>query len=251
MIAISEDAHDSNTPETSDVISTLSFWGKLTNLFFDPRKCFGSVGRTHEWIILWLLVSSISIIGFQPIKEIVRTSQMAEVNKQLDKSIVTDTQRAKILQSVNERFDNPLMMLLVPVSQLFVLLFVSAVLLFVGNVILGGTLSYLRILNCYAWTAMIVIPESLVTVPLVLAKGSTDVSIGLSVLTSSETGPFLKSFLTSFEFFGLWQVWLTSVALAVMTGVRTVRAIPVVMGAWLVWVLVKSGMSSLGLSFGG
>lgn len=248
MVQLNEGVTGGQAPEPE--APALSFGTKLWNLFFDPRKTFGSVRANHEWIILWVLTAAITIGAYLPIKSIVKETQMAQVVEQLDKTDLPEERREEILESVESRFENPMFLLFVPGSQLILLLLVSGFLLFIGNILLGGTTSYLKMLNAYAWTMMVVIPGSLITVPLILAKGSMDVSIGLGVFTSSETGAFVKTFLSSFELFGLWQLWLSSVAVAVLAGVETGKAVWAVLGIWLVWVLAQSGLAMLGMNFG-
>lgn len=226
----------------------LGFGAKLWNLFVDPRKTFSSVGRGHEWIILLILASVIAIGSYMPIKEYVRQDQISKIEEYLDKRPqVPPEQRAEILQSVSDRFDNPMNLLWVPVGYIIRLFVVAGILLFLGNIIHGGSIKFLRILNAYGWTLMIAIPASIVTIPMVMAKGSMDVSLGLGVLTSPETGEFLKSFLTSFEVFTLWQVWLSAVAIAVLAPTETGKAFWSVFVAWLVWVCIQSGLAAIGI----
>ncbi len=229
----------------------LGFFGKLWNLFVDPRKTFASIKPNHEWVILWVVVAAISICAYMPIKDVVKQSQIERVTEQLKANPqVTETQRAEILEKMESQFENPLYLLFVPATQLVVLAVVAGILLFLGNILLGGNCSYLKMLNAYAWTMMIVIPGSIVTVPMVMAKGSMDVSIGLGVLTSADTGPFIKKLISSFELFALWQVWLSSVAVSVLARVPGKKALVAVFVAWLVWVVVQGGLATLGVQFG-
>jgi len=237
-------------PEGDSDAPQLGFLGKLWNLFVDPKKTFASVGRNHEWVILWILASLISIGSFMPIKAIVKEARLDQVEEYLEAQNVPEERREEFRDGVRRQFDDPKYLLFVPATLLVALLIVSGILLFLGNIILGGDTSYLRMLNAYAWTGLIVIPATIVTIPLVMAKGSMDVSIGLGVLTSADTGPFLKKLLSSFELFALWQVWLSSVAVGVLAGVQTSKAFWAVFVIWLIWVMAQSGLAALGIPLG-
>lgn len=227
------------------------FLTKLWNVFVNPRRTFENVGGGHEWIILWLIIGAVSLAGYFPIKDIVKASQIEQVEAQLDKNpAISAEQRQEILNSMEENFENPLWALLGPVFQLVAMLFVAAVLLFLANIVLGGNTKFLPMLNAYAWTGMLTILGTLVVVPLVMAKGSMDVSLGLGVLTTADTGPFMKKLLTSFELFGLWQVWLSSVAVSVLGKAPTGKAFAAVFICWFVWVLAQSGLATIGVNFG-
>jgi hypothetical protein len=70
------------------------------------------------------------------------------------------------------------------------------------------------------------------------------------VLTSPDTGAFAKKVLTSFELFGLWQVWLSSVAVSVLAKAHVGKSLAAVFVAWFVWVLVQGGLATLGMNLG-
>ncbi len=239
-------------PETTPATSArMSFGAKFINIFTNPRRVFESLSGGHEWIILWLIVSSVAVAGYLPIKDIVKTTKIQEVQAQLDANPqVSAEQKSQILDRMEGQFNNPLWTLLTPVFFLIAMTIVAAVLLFIANIILGGNTRYLTCLNAYAWSMMVAIPATIVTVPLVMAKGSMDVSLGLGVLTSAETGAFLKKFMTSFEVFALWQVWLSSVAVSVLGKSSAGKAFAAVFVAWLLWVLIQGGLASIGMNFG-
>lgn len=229
----------------------MGFGAKLWNLFVDPRKTFASVTKNHEWLILWLIVSAVAVGSYLPIKPIVRQDQIKKIEDSLSQNPqITAEQRQEILDRVAGQFDNPLFLLIVPVSQLVMMFAVASILLFIGNIILGGSIGFQKMLNAYAWTTMLAIPAGIVTVPMVMAKGSLDVSLGLGVLTTPDTGAFIKSLLTSVEIFALWQVWLSAVAVSVLAPTDTKKAFWSVAAAWLVWIIVKAGLSTLGVNFG-
>ncbi|MBI3872871.1 MAG: YIP1 family protein [candidate division Zixibacteria bacterium] len=229
----------------------LGFGAKLWNVLFDPRKTFANVGSNHEWVIIWLILSVGSLAAYQPMKPIIKQSQMAQFEEQMKKNEgMTAEQKQQIRDRMESQFDNPIWQLVVPVAELIMIVLVGGILMFLGNIILGGNTSYRQMLNAYAWTTMLAIPGWLVTVPLVLARGSMDVSIGLGALTSAETGVFIKTLLTKFELFGLWQVWLSSVAVSVLANVRAGKAFVAVFVTWFIWVVMQSGLATLGIRFG-
>lgn len=242
---------ESPVSEVSEEAPPMSFGAKLWNLYVDPRKTFASVRKNHEWVILWILVSVIAVGSYLPIKSIVRQDQIQKIEERLDQNPqITAEQRQQIMDRVSSQFDNPLYLLFVPVSQLVLLFVVASVLLFIGNIILGGTIGFQKILNAYAWTMLLAIPAAIVTVPMVVAKGTLDVSLGLGMLTTAETGKFVKSLLTSIEIFAIWQVWLSAVAISVLAPADTKKAFWSVAAAWLIWIIVKAGLATLGVQFG-
>ena len=230
---------------------TLGFGAKLWSLFVDPRKTFQGVRRNHEWVILWLLVGAISIGGYLPIKDIYKHDQLERAEERLSQMTqLTPEQQEQALSDAEARFENPAFLLIGPVFILLAMVIVAAVLMFLGNIVLGGNTSFLLMLNAFGWIMLIALPEVILKVPLVIAKGSSDVSLGLGVLTGPETTGFLKTFLSSFEVFAIWQVTLSSIALSVLADVDTKKAFWAVFITWMIWVVVKSGLAAIGLDFG-
>ncbi len=241
---------DANLP-AEQASERLGFGAKLWNLFVDPRKTFENIGSGHEWIVLWLIIAAVALAGYYPIKDIVKATQIEQVEKQLANNPgVSAEQRQEIVDNMAENFENPVWMLLTPVFQLIAMVCVAGILLFIANIILGGNTKFLPMLNAFAWTGMLTIIGTIVVVPLVMAKGSMDVSLGLGVLTNEETGAFVKKVLTSFELFGLWQVWLSSVAVSVLGKASMGKSFAMVFTAWFVWVLVQGALATIGVNLG-
>jgi hypothetical protein len=162
---------------------------------------------------------------------------------------MTEEQREQALQQTR-KFMEISAYVAPPIAILIVILVVASILLFIGNIILGGTIGFQKMLNAYAWTMMLVLPSGIVMMLLIMAKGSTDVSLGLGVLTTSETGDFLKSLLSSIELFAVWQVWLSAVAVSVLAPTETKKALWSIGALWLVWIIIKAGLATLGVQFG-
>lgn len=250
MTLETEPALDTTTP-TTHVPKQLGFGAKLWSLFIAPRTTFENVGKGHEWIVLWLIISAVALAGYYPIKDMVKANQIEQVEKQLANNPgVSAEQRQEYVDKMAENFDNPVWLLLTPVFILIALVCVAGILLFIANILLGGNATYLPMLNAYAWVGMIVIIETVVVVPLVMAKGSMDVSLGLGVLTNEDTGAFLKKVLSLFELFGLWKVWLSSVAVSALGKAPMGKSFVAVFAAWLVWVLIQGGFAMIGVNFG-
>jgi hypothetical protein len=82
-----------------------------------------------------------------------------------------------------------------------------------------------------------------------MMKGNINVQTSLGLLLSPEAkGSFLYSVLSSFDIFTVWQVILVSMGLGVMYKFTTKKAFTTVLILWIIWILAKSGFSTI---FGG
>jgi len=129
------------------------------------------------------------------------------------------------------------------------LVIVAAVLFFVFNVLLGGDSAFRRVFSVYTYSSLIAIPAMIVKFPLIMMKENLNVQTSLALILSvNDKDTFLYSVLSGFDIFSFWQVILVSMGLGVMYKYTTKKAFTAVLILWLIWILAKSGLSTL---FGG
>lgn len=221
-------------------------------VFFDPRKAFSSVRKNWEWLVVVLIVSLFGLGSYQFTKPIVVKDQMAQLEKQLDSYDLPEDRKQEIMDSARERMGNPVWQLLTPVVVTIVLVIGAGILLFLGNIILGGQTSYKLVLNMFALSFLIGIPDTIIKLPLILSKGSTAVHTSLALLVSPEqANTFIGGLLGKFDLFGLWQVGLVILGMSILTKSSVAKSAWTVGAAWFVWALIQAGLISLGLNFGG
>ena len=239
----------------SDVLETpqMGMVGRFLAVFTDPRKAFTCVRKNHEWIIVLVLAAAVSIGSYQFTKPIIRKDVIAQLEEQLKSNPnVSAERRQEIMDTVAARFDNPWLQFLGPVWMLVVFAVVAGILLFLGNILMGGQTNFLTVLNMYALTWLVVIPETIVKVPLVISKSSTKVETSLALLLSAEnSNKFLQTLLGKFDLFGLWQLALVILGLSVLCRTSFGKSAAAVGAAWFILVLIQAGLASIGLGFSG
>jgi hypothetical protein len=114
---------------------------------------------------------------------------------------------------------------------------------------LGGDSNYRRVLSVYSYSSLIAIPAMIVKFPLIMMKENLNVQTSLALLLSPNTeDSFLYRVFSSFDIFTIWQVILVSMGLGVIYKYATKKAFTAVFILWVIWILLKSGLSSV---FGG
>lgn len=238
----------------TEVVETprVNMLGRFLAVFTDPRKAFESIRKNHEWIVILVLVSVVGLATYQITKPIIQKGVMAQVEESLKSNPdIPEARRQEILDSVAKRFENPLWQLLGPVWMLVVLLVVSGILLFLGNILMGGQANFRDMLNMYALTWLIAIPENIIKVPLMLSKGSMKVETSLALLLSSEnSNSFLQTLLGKFDLFGLWQLGLVIFGLSLLCRTSVGKSATAVGLTWFIFVLIQAGLASIGVRLG-
>lgn len=220
---------------------------KVFNIFFEPKKVFESLKIKPAWLIPFIIVAVIGIGFFYYTYPYIMQQQVERIK---DNDKIPEEQKQRIIETMTERDRPPAWQLgIAPIGTFVVFVLVAAVLFFVFNVLLGGDSVFRKVLAVYAYSSLIAIPEMVVKFPLIMMKKDLNVQTSLALILSADSkDTFLYSALSSFDVFTLWQVILVSIGMGVMYRYSTKKAFTPIFVLWIIYVLAKSGLSSL---FGG
>jgi len=220
---------------------------KVFNIFFEPRKVFESLKAKPTWLAPFVIVALLGIGFYYYTYPFIMNQQVERIEKN---ERIPEDQKQMIIERMTAKEHPPLWQLsLAPLGTLISLAVVAAILFFVFNVLLGGDSTYRRVFSVYSYSTLIAVPAMMVKFPLIMIKKDLNIQTSLALLLSAdEKGGFLYSLLSSLDIFTIWQVVLVSMGMAVMYKYSTKKAFTTVLVLWLVWILAKSGLSTL---FGG
>jgi hypothetical protein len=130
---------------------------------------------------------------------------------------------------------------------------ISAVFMFIGNVLLGGRAKYKQVLSVYGYSYLIMaILGTIVKVPLILKQQTVKIDTSLAVLFSPESmSTALYNFIGSFDIFTVWFLIVFGIGFAVIYRFSKLKALTSVFTAWLAYVVIfKVLLGSLFSGFG-
>jgi hypothetical protein len=152
-----------------------------------------------------------------------------------------------------------------PVLAIPIVDFAVAGIFALGLLLLSANTTYKKILSVYAWSSCAI---SLLTVILLSAvllvrdrETLSEVKLqdlptlaptNLGVLIQSSGSAVLKALATSVDLFSIWLAILLIIGFVAISGTKKITkssTASVVVGVWVVWILIKVGIASLG--FGG
>ncbi|MXZ09640.1 MAG: hypothetical protein F4Y79_09370 [Gemmatimonadetes bacterium] len=202
---------------------------RMTGVFVSPGKTFGSVRSrvAHaDWlvpIILMMIVAAITVY-------LTRSIMMAHMEK------ISAT-------------GSMIAMVSAPVGIVLALFLNSAIFLGTVRFVLGGETTYKHMLAVNSLSMLVGIPTAIVTVPLMLYKGSL-IQVGLGLfLPDSMTETFLGRLLFYLSFFSIWQYALVAIGLGIVSGISTKKAAIGVFTVFFLYALVSAGSQELVESF--
>jgi len=172
-----EDVNDGGAEE-------LSLIQRLIGIVISPSKTFRYIKEKPDWIIPMLLIIAISLSVQTVIKPYFFNS------KQYDKTITDLMERADIDRDAAEQIMQKNLKIFMPVgaiimTPLLILIF-SGAMFFGGNFVIGGETSFKHLFSLNAYVGILGAVGLLLQLPLIMAKGSTDVLTSFALLMPPE-----------------------------------------------------------------
>jgi hypothetical protein len=238
-----------NGTESEPVVEEMSAAGRVINVFVSPRKTFESIDARPAWLLPFFLILLVNVVFILSSQDIIVEQT---ISTQETEMLARGAEPDEIEQTTGITRKMMQFTVFFGLGFTTVLLFlVPAVFLFVGNVVLGGSSTYKKVLcvTIHAWLIMSL--AALVMLPLVLAKESMLVTFSLAAfLPESSASSFLYQLLSKVEVFTIWFLIVESIGLAVIYKMETKRVATAVFVTYLVYALGASGLSAFTSSIG-
>jgi len=242
--------------ENNNTISTengnLNSLSKIAGIFFYPGKLIKDISRNPVWLLPFILLFSVSVINKVLVHDIVMTERVEAVQNKTDFS---QERKESLIQGIH-RVDTPVKRYisfgLTPIELILTLLIISSVLYYTGNKFLGKEVAFPRLFSLVTFSSLIIIPESLITTPLILLKESSNFRIGINLLFSEPPqNSIFYGILYGINIFGLWQLMIVSYGLKVFYKSNFVKTIMLTGLWWIVYLagkeIIQQYLQSLGL----
>ena len=208
----------------------MGLFKRMVGVFVSPGATFEAVRArvsVADWLvplILVMLVSAVSMYMLTPL--------MDEMNAALKDAGEHAQTIGRVTTMIGATFGVAIM--------LFV---IAAILLGLARLVLGGETTYRHVLAVSSYSSLVYIPSSIVTVPLMIAKESIEVQVGLGLLLpDSMVESFLAYFLHALNVFSVWQCALTAIGLGIVSGISTKKA---AIGVFVLFILYALGSAAL------
>ncbi len=218
---------------------------RFTNIFISPTETFMSLTRsTWAWVIPIVIVFLVGMASYSFLKPIVIDEQIRRMENAPMFSSMSDSQKEEIMTKTRENMENPPIWqwAIAPVGSIATTLIISAILLLIGNIILGGDAKYVGMLHVYSFATLISVPETIVKAILIHLKQSMDVHTSLAlIMPSGDTTSFLYNFFDKMDIFTIWLLAVVTIGMSVFLPKVQLKKIGVwVVVFWLIWVILSA-----------
>lgn len=211
--------------------------GSIIGVFANPRKAFEAMAAKPSFLLPMILVlvaqAAFAVVIFQ--SGIVKNDTLAKLEAQ--------GKAPEVVEATEKFFDSPAAPIVGAVSggvvTVFVLLFNSALLFFVGNLMLGARLRFPHYLCVTAHAAVISLVDLAVRASLALGKGTLDVRLGLGNLFGEDPGFLGRVLDTLSNPLMLWPTAVSAVGVSVLAKKSFGFGVLVVLPAFIVAALLS------------
>lgn len=231
--------------ETTESNKSFSAIETILKVFTAPKIAFEAVRENPSWILPVAIYLAISV-GFIFLTKdiIIQEAVKAQEEQMLERGMSQeDIDQSTAMMKKGMQFFLPISGVVFP---LILLVVVAGISLFVGNVILGGQAAFKNVFAVTAYASLVTSLSALLSLPIILANQSMEVSFSLALLLPGEgEKSFLHRFLTHIDIFWIWWLAVQSIGLAVIYRMRTQRFAMVLGALFLAYALVSSGLATL------
>jgi len=216
----------------------LSFKG-LWEVFTGPGKFFDRLKDDPRILVPWIAMILMGVLYSFFLRDIMAQTQIEAARAQGRE--IPDAAIGFVKISV--MVGMPVMMVIGP-------LIVAAITLFFTNVIFSLRTKFSHLLSVVLYAGIINLVGLLLTVPLVLQKGSMDVSFSPAVLVADQgIQSFAYQALAQFNVFNIWQIVVAGIGFRYICRTTSNKGYTIAVLSYGIIILVSIGMAALGQAF--
>ncbi len=227
--------------EEEEPAEKLNFIERIIGIFTKPTHVFEYLRLKPDFLTPIIVTMIISLITSFLVYDIAINEQIVRY-EQNDR--IPDEQKERIIEGIEASKSGPRRIIYTTVfpilGVLVIFLVVSAIFLFIGNVLLGGKASFKKVLSVYGYSYLIVVLlGTIVKLPLMLSKQTMKIDLSPAVfLGGSAEGTALQRFISSFDIFNIWFLIVFGLGMAIIYRFSQLKGVVSVLIAWLIYVVV-------------
>ena len=253
LVIIGPSDSDSMTPEPSseNAAPPLGEAGRITGVFFDPKKAFADIAARPSWIVpvVLMIVAALAFtytyttrIGWERyIRQTMENNPRVQnlPADQRETQIQTGAKFAPIFGYVGS-------LVFIPIAALVI----GGVLLLVCKMMgAGGALNFKQMFGITAYAMLPGLLSSILAIIVMFIKNPDEFNLqnplifnlGALLEPPPNSGKFIYSLATSFDLFSFWTILLLATGISVAARKFTfAKALIAVVLSWAVYVLIKS-----------
>ena len=203
-----------NLAETTTETKDIGLVQRIIGVFVSPGETFAQLDRKPDWLVPLILLVITAVVSVYFILPITLPEHMEMQRQKMIEQGVPSAQIEKAME-IGEQFGKIGGLVSAFIGPGIWMLLAALWLWFVGNVILSGQSSYVKVFSVYTYTSLIGVLEALIKTPLVVMKGSAEIQLNCSVfLPAEQTKTLLYHVLQGLDIFVIWRFVVLAIGFA-------------------------------------
>lgn len=223
----------------------MNVFDKIIGIFSSPTETMEALNKKPTWLVPFIILV-IVITASQFITMDININDQMEAMKSRGMS-------GEQLEMATERMQGPLKYIgfgLAPIGLMIVWLALAGILLFTGNIIMGGKAKFKNIFSLVAWSGMIGIISTALTTYLITVKGTragvtTSLALLLPAPLLGENQTIIYRILSQFDAFSIWTLFIWVVGLSVIYRFSMKKSAMMVLSLWVIFSVFVVGIGAL------
>ncbi len=225
----------------------MSIGKRIINIYLSPVEFFKNLKDHPTWLVPYILTILVAILFSLSTKDIMLDFQKEAI---YNSKRIPEEFKDKAIERMENKSDTRRYIETIggtTVSLTVILLVAAGAFWIMGNFVLGGEASYKQMVSMYSWVGMIGLLESLIKLPLVLAKNSIHVYTSLAVfMDPSKYRTPLFMLLNAVDIFTIWRIALWTIGFGMIYNFSRGKALS---GVLVLYALYLAGSIALATIF--
>jgi hypothetical protein len=232
-----------STPSLAPASASWNLPQRIWHVFLAPSRVFQQLRERPRLLGMILVLVVVQLVAGALAMDLVEQSQIEKLSEMERLTPEQIQQQAKIA-----KYSAPLVG---PVFTVVGLILLPALALLVLGKAQGGTATYKQLTAGLAHVTAVIIPETIIKLPIMLSQGRMDIQFSLAALLSEDQKKtFLYNLLAQVDVFQIWRVWLAALALSILGGIPMKKSAVGVFSLWAAWSLLAAVLGTVMKGFG-
>lgn len=218
---------------------------KIIDIFTAPTRVFTGLKEKPEWVKPFVIVLVVVALSSAFTVMLTKDTIITKQEEALRERGMSDEQ----VEQAKKFIQGPLPVVLGGIGGAVftaVLLLLFTVVLNLLVPVFGGTDAFKSVFSVVSFSALIMVPATVLKLILIAITKSPYVTTSLALLAPNlEKTSFLYQLLAGFDFFVIWEMILVALGISIINGVKKQNAYILVFLIWLVSIFVGIGLGFL------
>lgn len=214
---------------------------RLIGVFVSPAPTMQDIAARPSWVLPLIVVTLIGSVGAFFLKDAILQTQLEAMEKR--NMTAEQIEQARPMMEKMMTYTVPLVPLVT--TPLFYLA-IAGLLMFVGNVILGGEAKFSHLFAITCWSGLISVLGSIINIPIMAQKMVMESATSLSsLLPSGDNESLLYHLFSQIDLFWIWWVAVIGFGVAAVYKFSTRKAMTTVFTLWAIYVVIAVALKSI------